>query len=386
MSDRAQHINQVVLKVTQRCNLACEYCYMYNRGDDSWRSRPAFISDVVAQRLADRIREQGERHHDRSFTVEIHGGEPLLLGRSRMQRLIDVVRAGARPVEVVFTLQTNGMLLDHAWLELFAANRISFGLSLDGPPEVADRYRVRRSGAGSTEHLLGLVRRLRAESDLFDQVCGGCLCVVDPSVDGAYLVDWFTEQGFRSFDFLLPDGNVANPPDGWSGAEPYRRFLREAFDRWYTKPAPVPRIRLFELMMLGLMGSAPDLDALGGDLKGLCVVESDGSLGLHDVLRMCGPPFDRDVLTVFDDPFDRLAPTYRIDELQATSEQCRACRYLDACGGGFLPHRFDGTGFANPSLYCDALYALAERMEEVLRQDLPAVAWVDDRAACSGGA
>jgi molybdenum cofactor biosynthesis enzyme MoaA len=40
-------LDWIVLKVTQRCNLNCDYCYVYNRGDDSWRGRPAFISDAV---------------------------------------------------------------------------------------------------------------------------------------------------------------------------------------------------------------------------------------------------------------------------------------------------------------------------------------------------
>lgn len=380
MTVQSEHINQVVLKVAQRCNLNCSYCYMYNRGDDSWRTRPSYISQKVAEQLAVRIKEQCQRHGDPSFTVEIHGGEPLLLGRARMQRLLDIVRAGADPVNIVFTLQTNGTLLDHDWLELFASNRISFGLSLDGPPEIADRHRVRRNGAGSTQHILDVVGDLRATSGLFDKLCGGCLCVIDPSSDGSEMVDWFVGQGFRSFDFLLPDGNAANLPAGWSGTAPYRRFLIEAFDRWYSMSAPVPRIRLFELMMLGLMGKLPELDALGGDLKGLCVVESDGSIGVHDVLRMCGDPFAHDVLNVFDDPLERHAETYGIDKLQTLSEQCRSCPYLVSCGGGYLPHRYDGSSFANPSLYCDALFGLAQHMEEMLHRDLPAAAWTNDRA------
>lgn len=375
-----EHIQQVIFKVAQRCNLNCTYCYVYNRGDDSWLNRPSYASERVAEQLGRRIKQQCEVHGDTTFTVELHGGEPLLMGQPRMQKVLDAIVREAGPVDVVFALQTNATLLTYEWLEFFKRNRISFGISLDGPPELADRHRVMRTGGGSTELVLAVLDELRSRGPLLDEVFGGCLCVVDPSYDGAELVKWFVQQGFRRFDLLLPDGNTANLPAGWTGVEPYRRFLFEAFEQWYSMPAPVPQIRLFESMMSGLMGQHQRLDGLGGDLKGLCVVESDGSIGAHDVLRMCGGLFSRDVINIFDDPLDAHAGAYDIDRIQTPCDTCRACPFFSSCGGGYLPHRFDGVGFDNRSLYCGAMYALSERMWEVLEADLPATAWVDDTA------
>jgi len=378
--DAAARVSQVVLKVAQGCNLNCTYCYVYNRGDESWRTRPAFISDEVAQQLGRRIREHCDLHGDDSFTVELHGGEPLLLGRKRMQRIIDVIRAESAPVRVRFILQTNATLLNLEWLELFARNHICFGISLDGPPPIADRRRIMRSGrGGSTERVLSVVKELRDHGPLFDELFGGCLCVVDPSCNGADLVEWFVDQGFGAFDFLLPDGNHANPPQEWTGVEPYTRFLLAAFEQWYGMGSRAPRIRTFEQMMLGLMGNKTPLDALGGDLRSLCVVESDGSIGVNDVTRICGGDFSLDTLSIFRDRLDRHVEAYRIAEIQQVCAQCQECPYLSSCGGGYLPHRFDGVGFANPSLYCEALFALSARMERALEEDLPSAAWVDVR-------
>ena len=374
----AAHVGQVVLKVAQQCNLNCTYCYVYNRGDESWRTRPAYISDQVAHTLGVRIREHCESYGDESFTVELHGGEPLLLGRKRMQRVIDLVRGQSAPVRVRFILQTNATLLDLEWLDLFARNRISFGISLDGPPEIADRRRIKRNGGGgSTERVLSVVKELRRQGPLFDQLFGGCLCVVDPTCNGAHLVEWFAAQGFDAFDFLLPDGNRANPPQEWIGVEPYRRFLLEAFEQWYSMGIRAPKIRMFEQMMLGLMGVKTPLDSLGGDLRELCVVESDGSIGVNDVTRICGGDFSHDKLNIFEHRLDGHVDAYRIAQTQQVCAQCRACPYLSGCGGGYLPHRFDGVGFANPSLYCDALFALSARMERALREDLPPAAWIE---------
>jgi len=365
-------LDWVVFKIAQRCNLNCSYCYVYNRGDDSWKSRPPIVSDDVVEMLGRRVAEQCARFSLPRFVIEFHGGEPLLVGKPRMQRIIDLLRAGSPRVELRMILQTNGLLLDEEWVELFDHNHVSFGISLDGPPEVGDRYRVFPNGQGSTGRLLEIVNRLRRSGPLFDQTLGGVLCVVDPSVNGGDLVRWFVDNGFDCFEFLLPDGNYANPPAGWRGVEPMRRFLLEAFDAWYTMGKRAPQIRLFETMLLGFMGIKPELDALGGDLRKLCVVESDGSIGISDVVRFCQGEYAVDRLNIFRDALEARTDAYNIAELQRPCAQCEVCPHLKSCGGGYLPHRFDGTSFANPSLYCDALFALGERMVTAIREDIPA--------------
>lgn len=365
----------IVLKVVQRCNLNCTYCYVYNRGDDSWAERPNLISDEVAVALAGRIREQCATYSLDEFVIELHGGEPLLLGKRRMRHLVELLRRECAGVHLKVIMQTNGLLLDHQWLELFDELGITFGLSLDGPAALADRFRVRLDGRGSTEELLAKVHTLRAASPLFDRTNTGVLCVANPDADGGALVRWFSEQGFRAFDFLLPDGNYANLPPGWRGAEPYRRFLVSAFEEWYGMGKAAPRIRTFEVMIRAFMGERPVLDALGGDLRALCVVETDGSIGISDVARICGGKFSRDTLNVFEHRLDMHAEGYGLDEIQAPCDSCRRCPYVDNVGGGFLPHRFDGASFDNPSIYCPALCGLAEVIYEHLREDVPGELW-----------
>jgi uncharacterized protein len=365
-------LDWVVFKIAQRCNLNCTYCYVYNRGDESWKGRPPIVTDDVVEILGRRIEEQCVRFSLERFVVEFHGGEPLLVGKPRLQRIIDLLRMATPSVKLRMILQTNGTLLDEEWLDLFRRNEVSFGISLDGPPEIGDRHRIFVNGQGSTGRLLENVRRLRSSGPLFDQILGGVLCVVDPSVNGGDLVRWFVDNGFDCFEFLLPDGNYANFPSDWTGAEPMRRFLLEAFEAWYSMGKHAPQIRLFETMLLAFMGVKPQLDALGGDLRKLCVVESDGSIGISDVMRFCQGEYAVDRLNIFTDPLESRTNVYHIDELQRPCDKCELCPHLKSCGGGYLPHRFDGTSFANPSIYCDALYSLGERMASAIREDVPA--------------
>jgi radical SAM protein with 4Fe4S-binding SPASM domain len=52
-------------------------------------------------------------------------------------------------------------------------------------------------------------------------------------------------------------------------------------------------------------------------------------------------------------------------------EKCRQCKFMNACGGGYLPHRFSKkNGYDNPSVYCDDLYSMFENMQSVLERHL----------------
>jgi len=358
-------LDWVVFKIVQHCNLNCSYCYVYNRGDNSWKSRPRKVSDEVVLQLALRIDEQCRKYALKRFNVEFHGGEPLLIGIRRMERIVTILKENVS-TPVTFHLQTNGTLLNADWIKMFHEHGISFGLSMDGPPQLADRYRVYKDGTGSTADLVENIVELQAMPE-YDHVAGGVLCVIsDPYFPPGDLLQWFVERGIKRVDFLLPDGNYVNPPQNWSGCSPYTNFLREAFREWLKMGPAAPKVRLFEYMVFGMFGEKVGLDALGGSLESLCVIESDGSIGVSDVARICAP-LSYDKLDIFSNRLDSHAKNYDLGTLQELSETCQNCRYLSACGGGYLPHRFDGDSFQNPSLYCEALFELAREIEVTVR-------------------
>src|SRR5262249_49737661 len=71
---------QVVLKLHSRCDLACDYCFVYAMGDSTWRERPHVIRPDVVDRTARRIADHCRAHQLGHFSVVLHGGEPLLAG------------------------------------------------------------------------------------------------------------------------------------------------------------------------------------------------------------------------------------------------------------------------------------------------------------------
>ncbi len=370
-NDRA--LDWVIFKIAQRCNINCSYCYVYNMGDDSWKSRPKFVSDEIVHSLGVRIAEQCERYKLPIFNIEFHGGEPLLIGIRRFREVVGILNGYATNYRIKYHLQTNGILLSEPWLEAFAELGVSFGISFDGPPEIADVFRIDHQGRGTTNRVSKNIRSYGGSAN-FKATFGGVLCVVmNPDIDERKLIDWFVMHDIGGIDFLLPDANYFSPLPPLYTPELYGKFLVRAFDYWVSLDANAPNIRLFDYIIRGLTGEVTGLDSLGGDLSLLCVVESDGSIGISDVGRIC-PPLRIDKLNILDHALNLHSEIYDIENLQKLSVTCASCKHLRSCRGGYLPHRFDGTSFQNPSYYCSALYEISEHIYRYLKTELSRIA------------
>ena len=97
-----------VLKVASRCNLNCEYCYVYNKGDLTWRDRPGLMPESVFQAAIKRIKSHCDLSKQQKVRLVFHGGEPCLLGASRFRDWCNYARRELAPREVKISIQTNG--------------------------------------------------------------------------------------------------------------------------------------------------------------------------------------------------------------------------------------------------------------------------------------
>ncbi|MFD4760443.1 radical SAM protein [Streptomyces sp. NPDC058439] len=109
-----------ILKIANRCNIDCDYCYVFNSKDQAWSTLPARMSPDVYRGAARRIGEHVTAHGLSSVHVVLHGGEPLLAGPRCLAAVLETIRSGVpAAAEVSFELQTNGTLINEAWLDLF---------------------------------------------------------------------------------------------------------------------------------------------------------------------------------------------------------------------------------------------------------------------------
>jgi uncharacterized protein len=385
-------LRQFVVKLHSRCNLACDYCYVYRHADQGWRAQPTVMADATIDVLASRIGEHVRRHALPRVALTLHGGEPLLAGPHRVARLVTAVRAalpsGAR-AEV--TVQTNGTLVDDAFLALAHRHGIGVGVSVDGGRAAHDRHRRFADGRPSFDLVAAALRRLA--TDQHRDVYAGLLCTVDLSNDPVATYEELLRFAPPQLDLLLPHGNWSAPPPGLpAGATPYADWLIAVFDRWYGAPRRETGIRLFESLISVLLGGPSRSEALGMTSPDAVTVETDGSMEGSDALKSTAPGLATTGLTVTDHTFDEAAAHPVIAAARRTPEvlaaACRRCPVAAVCGGGLHAHRFAGParptrlightspdlrlGFSNASVYCADLYRLIRHVRGRIAADLDA--------------
>ncbi len=371
---RLQPVHDVILKVHQRCNLACDYCYVYEQADQSWRHRPATMPADVRRATVEGLARHVRRHALTSLRIVLHGGEPLLLGPARLGALAADLRA-AIPAEctVDIGLQTNGVLLDASLIKTLLKHGIRAGISVDGIPADHDRHRTLPNGRGTSAAVTEALDLLRRPENR--AAYAGILCTVSPATDPVATVRHLQTYDPPAIDFLLPHANWAHPP-----ARPLGAWLTEAFDTWYDTADPSP-VRLFDDVIALLLGGPGRTEQLGLSPAALAVIETDGAIELVDSLKSAYPGACATGLDIRHDDLDDLMadPGYAARQIgtAALSPTCLTCPVLQVCGGGHYVHRYrTGAGFKNPSVYCADLRHLIEHVQSRLKIDLQRLAAV----------
>ena len=361
---------QFILKIASRCNLNCSYCYVYNKGDDSWQTRPVFMPSEIFTTSLRRIRSHCVASGQDAVRITFHGGEPCLVGPARFdhwcQEAYDTLADVCR---VELSLQTNGTLLDEDWIGVLRRHQVSVGLSLDGPRLLHDRSRVDARGRGSYREAvkgLGLLR----DGGLAHQV----LTVIQPGADGLEVHRHLVALGARRINYLFPDftHDSVGPVRAAHGLTPCADYLLPILDDWWTNGTLDVRIAIFWNMARVILGGSSQLDLFGPGAYQYVFIESDGAIEGLDVLKICGQGLAETALHVRDHEFVDIAARNPLHQ-QVMFEglprpgACDRCPERESCGGGYLPHRFGTTGgFDHATIWCADMLKLFGRLRTLL--------------------
>lgn len=361
-----QPISQLLVKVATRCNIDCSYCYWFR--DAAVYDKPKLMSDRVLRQLLQRIEQHVTEHSFLEFPIILHGGEPLLWGIGNFHRFAQDCEAisSRTGCAIPIAVTTNGVLIDNEWLDCFESHTISVAISLDGPAHIHDIHRRTFQGTG-THAAAERAARLLVSRD----IGVSALAVCNPSYSPKQYVDFFAECGIASYDIMIPDATIDEDPPSVAA------FYNGLFALWLeaNRSAPTVNIRIISDMITALLGNNSPTEGVGYKPVELCTVMTDGSVEAHDVLRIAGDGYTQTTFNIFEHAIDEVRSEPRWKAARDASinlcEKCRGCRFMNACGGGYLPHRFSrNNGYDNPSVYCDDLYAMFENMESVLDRHL----------------
>lgn len=378
-----------LLKVASRCNLDCDYCYIYHLADQSWRQQPRFMSEEIALQTAKRIAEHVVEHQLSEVQVVFHGGEPLLAGSQRLGMFAGILQANI-PCEVGFGVQTNGILLDEEMLDTLLRINCRVGISIDGDLRANNRHRLYHDGRSSYEDVLRSLKLIQSQPQ-WNALLAGLLIVIDLDNDPDEVYEAVAALAPPSVDLIFPDCHHDAPPSRPKTSDSetaYGRWMSRVFERWYDEQ-PGFDIRYFDEIITLMLGAPSGLETIGATSVDLIVVEANGDIEAVDTLKAVGREAIQLGLNIqdnsFDDALEHPAIYSRMAGFEALCDECRACSELRNCGSGYLPHRYGrGRGFLNPSVYCDDLKYLFKVIRGRIQKDLAAARKLP-AVSCLGG-
>ena len=155
-------LNTMVLNVTNKCNLACTYCYEYGEDkivDTKYGKQPKFMSEDTAEESVEFLLRESK--HQEVAHLTFFGGETLLNFPVLKKTLAYARRRAAEEGKrIEFSLTTNGTLLQPDIIEWLAENQVGVTISIDGPKEVQDGLRVFHNGKGTYDVVLPKIKEL----------------------------------------------------------------------------------------------------------------------------------------------------------------------------------------------------------------------------------
>jgi uncharacterized protein len=354
------------------CNLDCKYCFFLSKELLYPNERARMSDEVLESYIQQRLAQQDEPE----INIAWQGGEPTIMGLDFFRRSVDLVAKHHKPQQKIqHTIQTNGLLLDDEWCEFLKKHNFLVGLSVDGPREMHDAYRVDKRGGGSFHLVMRAWELLQRHGVECNILCTVHAANADHPLD---VYRFFRDQmgvGFiqfipiveRATEDLLP---VAN--EGWGErpggkrplyrqrgnlvtdrsvrAEQFGRFLCAIYDEWVKHDVGKVFVQTFDVALGSWVGQ-----------HNLCIFSP--TCGNALALEHNGDVYSCDHYVEPDYLLGSIKKTHHLEMVTSDRQQafgqhkfdslpqyCRDCDVLFACYGECPRNRFIETPDGEPGL------------------------------------
>lgn len=355
------------------CNLRCAYCFYLEKQSLYPASRPRRMDDATLEAYVRGYLDSTREEDSVDFTWQ--GGEPTLMGLDFFRRAVDLQLRHGRGRVVTNSFQTNGLLLDDAWCDFLRRYNFLVGLSLDGPPDIHDEFRLAAGGQPShalVMRALGLLRRHGVEFNTLS-------CVNRRSSGEPLRVyEFLREAGVRFMQFLPVVERAAGAADSASGLrlhspgpdtdvvdgaatcreaevtewsvlpEAYGGFLTDIFDVWVKRDVGETYVMNFEWALANFTGRPGAVCHHQPTCGRSIVVEHTGDVYACDhyvyPAHRLGNVREASFAAMLDSDEQE---QFGRDKYEKLPKRCRQCRVLKGCWGGCPKHRFVPTDGAD---------------------------------------
>jgi uncharacterized protein len=343
------------------CNLDCKYCF-YLEKEELYPAASKFRMPETV--LMEYIRQYIDSQAGTEVNFAWQGGEPTLLGVDYFRRILELQAKFAGRKRVSNAIQTNATLLDDAWCEFLRDNHFLVGVSIDGPRELHDGYRVDKGGHPTFDKVMEGLELLRRHAVTFNT-----LTVVhrDNARHPLEVYRFLKDIGSTYLQFIplverLAAAKLVPPPSRddvregvvapWS-VEPlqYGKFLVEIFMDWVRRDVGEVFVQPFEVALGNWLGLGSSLCIFAETCGRALALEHNGDVFSCDHYvyprYKLGNVLTHDLADLVHLPIQRDFGNAKRDSLP---EYCHNCDVRFACNGECPKNRFIKTPDGQPGL------------------------------------
>ena len=352
------------------CNLACKYCYYLEKNNLYQNSHRHLMSDEMLEQFT---REYIEAQTMPQVLFTWHGGEPLMRSIDFYKKALALQKKYAHGKQIDNVIQTNGKLLTDEWCEFFAQNHWLVGISIDGPQEYHDHYRVTPDGKPSWEKVMQGISLLKKH-----RVEWNAMAVVNAynAEHPLEFYHFFRDNGCQYLQFTPIVERLTEHEDGRTLAsladdreipladasvtpQQWGNFLCTIFDDWVRHDVGKTFVEIFDCTLANWMGVLPGICAYSKECGHAGVMEHTGDVYSCDHFVFpeykLGNIREQSLIDMLygekQQAFSRLKHT-------SLPRQCKECDMEFACHGECPKNRFEKDKYGEPGLnyLCQGYY------------------------------
>jgi len=341
------------------CNLDCTYCFYLSKRTLPGGPGSGHMSDELLERF---VRDYIQSVTGNEVVFSWQGGEPTLLGLGFFEKVVALQAKHAKPGQRIENdLQTNGTLLDDDWARFLKQHGFLVGLSIDGPREIHDHYRITKHAEPTFDTVYGAAQTLRRHGVPFNTLT--CVHRYNASrpLDvyrflrrelGSTYLQFIPIVEPRDFETVAPQrweasslpvvGSPESRPDHpdsvvtpWSvDAEEYGYFLCKIWDEWQARDLGKVLVNVCETLVVQRMGQPSQICVYAENCGKGVALEHDGDVYscdhyVYPEYRL-GNIRDRSVGDLVFSPQQVRFGYAKSERLPA---YCRQCEFLNDCWG-----------------------------------------------------
>ena len=340
------------------CNLDCTYCFFLTK-ENLYPGSKFRMSDEVLEAYIQQYLD-GQKMPEANIAWQ--GGEPTLMGLDFFRRSVELVEKHKKPaMRVSYSIQTNGTRLDDTWAAFLKQHNFLVGISIDGPGEIHNKFRVDKGGRGSFDQVIKGLNFLKKH-----QVDFNILCTVHAGNENRPLevYRFFRDTLEAEFIQFIPIVERDNQTGFQEGsrvtkrsvkARKYGQFLSTIFDEWVLHDVGSVYVQIFDIALGAWVGAPPSVCVFAPTCGDALALEHNGDLYACDHFvepdYFLGNILRENMLELVASDQQR---QFGRNKLQTLPRYCQECEVRFVCHGGCPKNRFIKTpdGVAGLNYLC----------------------------------